>query len=316
MLIDVLVQHPRIVINTDIDGLLSGLLLHHYLGCEVVGFSNSWDCVWIDKNKLDSPYDGTYIDLFVSNPDVISIEQHIIAVNNEHLRLLKQNSNKINPNLERDRIFDNVNSYKLKYPFGTFHYLCALLEGEGLDIDLDLDRVNGPFKLGDFITRADDALFNSYNQYRDNAWDWWDWLLQRSSNGKMTNRFIEYIKRFDIFSSEDNKKKIDAFCRSSPYYSEKKDGEYKFILAPDGTLLNGFMLFVRYLSVISGLSRFDLSARFTPLIGRAQKEFYSKNYNDEFIYRHTYQGESVFSYSFIRRPNSSLPNFSYTLQLK
>lgn len=316
MLKEILLQHPKIIINSDIDGLLSGLLLHHYLGCEVVGFSNSWDAVWIDKARLSSIYEGTYIDLYVADPNVLSIEQHIIAVNDEHLGLLKANPNKINPNLERDRIFTNGRSYQLKYPFGTFHYLCAILESEGVDIDLDLDRSRNGFSLGDFITRADDALFNSHNQYRANAWDWWEWLLVRSSNGRMTNRFIEFIRRFDIDSSEQNKRRIDSFCSSAPYYSGKKDGEYKFILAQDKTLLRGFQDFIRFLSGLSGMRCFDLSPLFTPYFGQAQRIIYFRDFNDEFIHNQTYKGDSVFSYSFIYGPFSRYSNFSYTLEIK
>ena len=45
-------QNQNVIINTDIDGILSGLILHNFLNCEIVGFSNSWDTVWYNKNKV------------------------------------------------------------------------------------------------------------------------------------------------------------------------------------------------------------------------------------------------------------------------
>lgn len=315
MLVETLRSNPKLIINTDIDGILSGLLLHHYLGCEIVGFSNSWDYVWVDKSRLRSYKEGTYIDLYVADPEVISIEQHIIAVDNEHLDILKNYPTKINPNLERGRIFTNSKSYSLKYPFGTFHYLCALLEREGVKIDLDLDRSLDGFKLGDFITRADDALFNSHNQYQENAWDWWRWLKARSSNGSMTNQIIDYVKRYNTISSEQNKKRIDSFCSSAPYYSGKKDGEYKEILAQDGTLLTSFQSFIHFLARISRMKYFPLSSVFTTYSGKAQRIIYYRDFNDEFIHKQKYRGEPVFSYSFIYGPFSRYSNFSYTLEI-
>ena len=83
MLSEIFSKNKYIIINSDIDGFLSGMILQKYYGCQVVGFSNSWDRVWINKlyeelvdNPLTSPI---YIDLYVANPDVICIEQHIIG---------------------------------------------------------------------------------------------------------------------------------------------------------------------------------------------------------------------------------------------
>lgn len=108
----------NLIINTDIDGIISGLLLSNFCDCKVVGFSNSLDKVWLDVSKCSSIYDGVYVDMYVPNENTITIDQHIIAVNNIHLKMISQNSNKINPNIYNPRFFLPIDSYKRKYPFG------------------------------------------------------------------------------------------------------------------------------------------------------------------------------------------------------
>lgn len=58
-------NYRDIVINTDIDGFLCGMILQKYYGCRVVGFSNSKETVWLDPavRSIDDP---VYIDLYVA----------------------------------------------------------------------------------------------------------------------------------------------------------------------------------------------------------------------------------------------------------
>ena len=90
-MIELLKLNKKIIINSDIDGVLSGLLLHNFLDCEIVGFSNSDNTVWIDKSKVNTIYDAVYIDMFVSNPIVKCIDQHIVSVNSNHHNSIFQN---------------------------------------------------------------------------------------------------------------------------------------------------------------------------------------------------------------------------------
>ena len=93
-MLDLLRNNKKIIINSDIDGVLSGLILTNFTNCEVVGFSNSDNTVWIDKSKTNSIYDAVYIDMFVSNSNVKCIDQHIVSVNEQHHRILNANPNK------------------------------------------------------------------------------------------------------------------------------------------------------------------------------------------------------------------------------
>jgi len=54
-------KNKNIVINSDIDGFLCGMILQKYFGCRVVGFSDSRDTVWLapEVSDIDAP---VYID--------------------------------------------------------------------------------------------------------------------------------------------------------------------------------------------------------------------------------------------------------------
>lgn len=52
MLKELFERNKNIVINTDIDGFLCGMILQKYYGCKVVGFSNSRETIWI-KDGID-----------------------------------------------------------------------------------------------------------------------------------------------------------------------------------------------------------------------------------------------------------------------
>ena len=72
---NLIAENNRIIINTDIDGVLSGILLTNYFGCKVVGFSNSDNTIWLDKKQASSIYDALYVDMFVPRQDVGCIDQ-------------------------------------------------------------------------------------------------------------------------------------------------------------------------------------------------------------------------------------------------
>ena len=47
MLKELFSNNKNIIINTDIDGFLSGMILQKYYGCKIVGFSNSRETIWV-----------------------------------------------------------------------------------------------------------------------------------------------------------------------------------------------------------------------------------------------------------------------------
>lgn len=187
MLKEIFAQNKDIVINSDIDGFLCGMILQKYYACRIVGFSNSRETIWLipEIEDINKPI---YIDLYVANPAVTCIDQHIIAYDKDHHNEICSYGTKINPNLDRKRTFvgDMESDYYHKYPFGTVHYLIAMMAREGIQVDLpdlnkeyqtDVPGISGikhKTCAGHIILRADDALYSTLSQYRANALDWWE----------------------------------------------------------------------------------------------------------------------------------------------
>lgn len=195
MLREIFDRNPNIIINNDIDGFLSGMILQHYLGCEVVGFTNSKDKVWVIP-EVQSIYDPVYIDMYVNRPDVVCIDQHVVADNQERFNRILAYGTKLNPNLQlAPRTLEN--NYKKKYPFGTVHYLIHLMGNENIDVvfrnlretvHVNIGGVDYRTHPGQVLMRADDALYNTFKAYQDNSDEWWTRL--NTSNG--VQRIIDY----------------------------------------------------------------------------------------------------------------------------
>ena len=154
--------------------------------------------------------------MFVSDPNVPSIDQHIVAVDQEHLEQLKNNPLKINPNLERDRML--TNDYYHKYPFGTLHYLITRMCREGIDVrlpDLNKALIKYPdITLGKLLLRPDDAMYSSLSAYKDNAIEWWEWLIDYSKNSKQIIALRDYIynNEFPDDGASEHKAVIGSTC--------------------------------------------------------------------------------------------------------
>lgn len=192
-----LTKNQKCIINTDIDGILCGLVLQNALDWKVIGFYNSKETLFIDNNELGSLNDAIYIDVFIAPNQLRCIDQHIVSLDETHTRLLSQNINKLNPNLQRIRYASDDakddNSYKWKYPFGTVHFVIASLESIGIKVELNLDGIfDNAIPTLDLILRADDAARTTTKRYKQNAKRWWSWL--ELLGGTITKRISDYVQ--------------------------------------------------------------------------------------------------------------------------
>lgn len=309
-----------IIINADIDGFLSGMILQKYYGCNVVGFSNSWDCVWItpeyESSNNNALYKPVYIDLYVVNPDVVCIEQHIIGYDDAHNKRLSSLGTKINPNLMRiGRTF--TGDYFHKYPFGTVHFLIALLEREGVHVQLpSLEGITGQIAknynltVGDILLRADDALFSSLGKYKSNTEEWWPWLLDLSGNADSIKAMMRYV-----CEANPNNKFI-VKDRTGKYFTREFqctgiDGDYKNITDNNGNLLSCVL---KYRDEICNMMNMSLEI---PLIYNIhQGNASTKKYLDTSVKLDYQHNPDLYSYAFIFGFKSPKKNFSYTTQMK
>ena len=314
------IENPNIVINTDIDGFLCGMVLQKYYDCKVVGFSNSRETVWLchDIDDIDSPI---YIDLYVSRPNVICIEQHIIAFNQQQHRQIQSYGTKMNPNLERERTFigDMQSDYYHKYPFGTIHYLISIMEREGVHVELpDLERVhrfrsyinpNEQVKTwaGHVILRADDALFSTLRGYPDNAHDWWNWLDPNGEYDSIQKLkvFISKCKPEKAWPYKDN---IGAFFMGLG--CDDIDGAFDKVTDAEGVLLDKVK---NYRDVIGSIVGMDLTL---PEVYSIHTGVYDKDIRRPNSDMSILNSSRLYSYAFIFGPGKNKANFSYTTDLQ
>jgi hypothetical protein len=324
-MINLLKRNNKIIVNTDIDGVLSAYVLCRYCGCEIVGFSNSADCVWWRKDKISSIYDAVYVDMYVPRKDVLTIDQHIIAYDNKMLSVIESYGSKMNPNIDNPRTFLPNGSYYVKYPFGTIHYILSKLGKEDIDITYDLkklvsDKYGCYLNIADFILRADDAMTTSLNsKYVNNAKKWWWWLKDES---KMSNNIVSLTNYLNQCSTKTTdvykKKEVIASYFKNEFCCDSPDGGFSRI-----TDFNGFLYdkVVKYMSFfftllggeessvfLNGIfdSRYELSK------GNAKRIYMSQHYATELNESGTIDGEEVFSYGYVRSSNRPA-NFSYTV---
>ena len=305
-------RNKPILINTDLDGIMSGLLLQKHLNCSVVGFTNSAETIWMDKNFADFK-DVCFVDMFIANPEIMCIDQHIVSVNEAHYDLLKDNPNKMNPNLINPRFHLPNSSYKLKYPFGTVHFIIALLEKSGIKINPIITETN-PHKLCciDFILRADDTMKTTVDsKYMDNAKDWWNWLNELSNNGEATQNFINYLENTNPKKAKELKRRVGDILKKDPYYCDTSDGGIQEITTENDVLKPSSIAYFRLVAKLMQIELFDVKSPFKKYEGTVKRYSLSKKQQEALIHSNTIDGKKVFSYAFVRTA-SRAENFSCT----
>lgn len=320
MLRELFERNNKIVINTDIDGFLSGMILQEYFGCEIVGFSNSKSKVWL-KEGFDELYAPIYIDLYVNNPETVCIEQHILAYDMNHLNEINRANRmgayitKLNPNLERSRNTYR-NDYAHKYPFGTVHYLISLMEREGICVHLPALDVHQPIDFGAFVgrydicpgqilLRADDALYTTIVKYPDNARDWWDWL-NPYSDYQSINQMCEYLNELDEETATRLKQVTGNFFRSG-LGCDGIDGSFDSIVLPDGSIKRAVLDYIQCISNIMDMN-LTIPLNFVTHQGIWQKNWLRRV--EDITMR-----QDVFSYAIIASPNAEYKQLSFTLDM-
>lgn len=292
-------------------------MLQKYCGAKIVGFSNSKKEIWVTPD-VKSIYDPVYIDLYVAKPNVVCIEQHIIAHNDSHLQAIKRLGTKINPNNERGRTFagDGEGDYFHKYPFGTVHYLIALLARDGINVVLPSleDSITVPYSnmqtsLGQVLLRADDALYSSLDAYAANAGDWWNYLY-RTSNSPAIRQIIQYIDSLDGRMAKTYKTNIGLFFKSLG--CDGLDGAFDNVMNPDGTLQQRVQDFYDCVKILCKEEFLpQLPAQLVLHEGVYEKGFMKKDSDTEVLYN-----PRMYSYAYIHGPFSEYPNFSCTFDMK
>ncbi len=340
MLKELFAKNKNIIINTDIDGILSGALLVKYLGCQIVGFTNSKDAVWI-ADDYDDLYQNIYVDMFVTDDRAICVDQHVVAVNASHQKKIKAPSTKHNPQIEENKVF-TATDYAKKYPFGTFQYILASLEQEGIQVSiapLSTPIANSQILLGDLLNRADDAMYSTLYGYEANAKNWWNWLKEKSNSATSICNLIQYIEDIRVASkttvdSDKKKHKVKEYkahrkstvnnikANTKKYFltnfnRNSGDGGFNEITDKQGKLTQDFIKYIKTIFALLGCSNFTLPSHYNTHKGEYCRTRWLPIFEKEFLENYTICGHKVFSYAFIYGPsNDSKTNFSFTIDMK
>lgn len=219
------VKDRQCIINADIDGIIAGMLLQKFLNWNVVGYSSCRgrydDELWI-KSDVEDLKNCVFVDLPVSVSDLSAIDQHFVSLNKDSITKYNNDANKVNPNVMRNKVYytdDQQNQYTQKYPFGTTHFVLAILENLGYiksDYVFNFSKKIEDFDLADLVLRADRVIGNT-NSYTTNCLDWSDWII--SLGGKNTEALFivvknEYEKRRSAEKSVESKL-ISLGCKSN-----------------------------------------------------------------------------------------------------
>lgn len=340
MLKELFEKNKNIVINTDIDGILAGVILVKSLGCKIVGFTNSKEYVWL-TDGYDDLYAHVYVDMFVTDDRAICVDQHIVAVNYEHQDKIIKTRNKFSPQIDGNRIFTD-DSYPIKYPFGVTHYLIAQLESEGIKIelpDLKTPIPNSTINLADLILRADDAMASTVYAYRDNALYWWNYLKEKSPESDILNGLLTYLEEMrekiidDMVKSgrRDTKKNIEDACKNAigqikkdtkdyfqnEFGSKSSDGGFRKITDDQGNLRPNIMKYILAVSSALGLSDIDIPEHYIIHKGKYHRSSWLPYFEKDLVNDYTFCGHKIFSYAFIYTPDETGEiNFSFTLDME
>ena len=192
----IFVKNQKCIVNSDLDGILSGMFLQEFLDWEIVGFSSCCgkrnDNLWL-KEGVSNINECVFVDLPVIINDISIIDQHYVAFNKRNLEDYIKNKNKLNPNIIRSRFFLN-NDYTKKYPFGTAHFILASLEKLNLisaNYAIDFYKELNNFDLADLFLRADRVIGNTY-AYTGNCIDWSNWMI--NYGGSITKQLFNIVK--------------------------------------------------------------------------------------------------------------------------
>ena len=345
-LIDLFKENPNIIINTDIDGVLSGLLLVKYCDCKIIGFTNSKDKVWL-ADEHDDLYKGVYVDMFVTHPGAVCIDQHIVAVDMEHMKAIRNNKQLFSPqsdDIDNLRIFDSW-GFKNKYPFGTFQYLVAQLESEGISIQLPnlYSKIpNSDITVGDLFNRPDDAMKTTLFSYVANAKNWWEWLENKAPNGSIAKlkSYLDHLASISDAKVDDmvlpngkrhkkqdykkqREKDIEIIKNKTREYFKNNfqcrtsDGGFNNVVDDACALMENIRKYINTIASIVELNKVVLPKHYNVHVGKYYRTCWLDIFSRDIFDNYLINNHKIFSYAFIFSPsNDGKPNFSFTVDMQ
>jgi hypothetical protein len=203
------------VLGDDLDSVMSGVLMHHLFGWQVVGFYEKYHKIWYTNDREPSDLrNAVWLDLDISREYIKSIGHHILKGSPSDN--IPAHALSVNPNLLRgvtgqigigssrdhgaDCVFCDGLRFPHKYPLGTIHFLLWLY-------NVALPTNNLPQVA--CLWLPDSSWINGQSQYyRLNVLDWVrNWIPHpalMSTVEQIDSEGFEHIMRDGIFPRLEN----------------------------------------------------------------------------------------------------------------
>lgn len=220
-----------LIVNTDIDGLLSAALLWERMRWPIVGFYDT-ESLWVSSSALTT--DGLlpleevlFIDIDMCWPGTRSVSQHVVCREDRDAASVKAFSRTLNPNLCAGISWEN---YTPKYPYGTFQWLHWLL-GEEVPSPSDSLRTG-------LMWMPDGGFESAQGRWAANCREWATELLPGSGLEPLfVDKRITEAHRFVREAMEWVTQEADVrqgLWRNMQYVSSVRKGStYEVLASPD-----------------------------------------------------------------------------------
>ena len=299
----------KCIVNADGDGLIAGMLLQKFLGWRVVGYSSCCgkpdDELWLE-NAYEKLEECVFVDLPVCVSNYFAVDQHFVLFDELNRINYLAPKNKINPNVMQRKVYRNASGiyeYKEKYPFGTAHFVLAVLEDLGVinpQFTFQFSKQLNGFDLADLIFRADRVIGNLC-QYTKNCFDWADWLIKLG--GHNTADLFHIAKNSYRTRSA---AEIQVGNTLQSYGCKGADGDCSNLFR--GWNYTDLAAYFAYLGNALGLPPLPVFSYY-PFGGLWGKGMDIKNNNDLLLAEQETKREDIFSYAFVSSKRISLTYF-------
>ena len=203
-------RNKKCILSPDSDGFLSGLLMSHFLDWKIVGYYDGKVMAKTPGTKID---DVVFLDMEIFRKNIKSIGHHMVLNNKRNVPINWDNyANCIQ--LNNLVGFDAKNDFRSKYPFGTIHFLLAILKTRIDGINLSHESISS-------LLYTDGTFKNIFN-FPENSLNWLDYLDAKSPQNPLNKVFFnnaysisslmidlqEYFKSISKFGKNSDKLKI------------------------------------------------------------------------------------------------------------
>jgi len=302
------IRNRNCIVNADLDGVLSGMILQKYLGWRVLGVSSCSgsprDNLWVSISN-DEILEAVFVDLPVIGVGYSCIDQHFLAIDDDHVATLRHDTKKANPNITRGRCLfpDNpINNYRAKYPFGTIHYILAGLEAlEILNDGWQIPTIPtvDKFDAVDLVLRADRVAGN-FAQYGPNCINWANWLMQKS--GPVSQSLFNDIMTRTVYRVS-RQSAVEA--KLTKLNCARGDGECSGLVS--AASLSELNIFLQWLSTVLNLPTLVIPNTLRSHGGLYGSRIRVTNFRDAKIIHNTILNDaSLFSYAIVRNDEISI----------